>query len=208
MQEMTQNTTAKNKRIAKNTISLYVRQIVGLLVALYTSKAVLEVLGVEDFGIQSVVGGFISMFGYLNNTLSSSLQRYFNYEGSQRGDSGFTDVYNTSWSIQLLLSFILLILFETIGLWYVNHVMVIPADRLFVTNILYQVTAVSTILVVLQIPYVGLILSNERMDFYASVGIFDVISRLVFVYFLNDKFILLLYIYYAYIIYNREHLFI
>ena len=162
-----------NKRIAKNTAFLYIRMLFVLFVALYTSRVVLNTLGVEDFGVYNVVAGFVTLFGFFNATLSSSMQRFYNYEGINDQVNGYYRVYSTGLIIHLALYVIIFILLETFGLWYVNSVMVVPDDRLFAANIVYQST------VVLQIPYMGAIMAKERMDYYAVVSMLDVIMKLI-----------------------------
>lgn len=170
-----------NKKIAKNTIFLYVRMFFVLIISLYTSRVVLNVLGVNDYGIYNVVAGFVSMFGFLNATLSSSMQRFYNYEGSKRGDAGYDEVYISGLYIHILLAIILFIVLESFGLWYVNNVMVITEGRTLAANVVYQATVISMLLVVLQIPYIGAILADERMDYYAIIGIADIILKLIIV---------------------------
>lgn len=176
-----QGVKADNKRIAKNTIFLYVRMFFVLIVSLYTSRVVLNTLGVSDYGVYNVVGGFVSLFGFLNATLSTSMSRFFNYEGGQRGEDGVKDVYTAGFWIHVLLAVVVLILLETFGLWYINNVMVVPADRLHAANILFQYSILSMTLVILQIPYTSAIMSYERMDFYAIVSIIDVVLKLLIV---------------------------
>lgn len=170
---------SNNSRIAKNTAFLYIRMVFVLIVTLYTSRVVLNTLGVEDFGVYNVVAGFVSMFGFLNATLSASMQRFYNYEGTLDEETGYYRVYCTGLIIHIVLSVILLILLETAGLWYVNKVMVIPEGRLFAANIVYQSAIFSMILMILQIPYLGVIMAAEKMDFYAVVSIADVVLKLL-----------------------------
>lgn len=173
---------ADNKRIARNTAYLYFRMFFGLIVSLYTCRVVLEVLGIVDYGINSVVGGFVLMFGFLNNTLSSSMQRFYNYEGVKNEEHGFRQVYNAGLVIHIIIAILFFIFLETFGLWYVNNIMVIPKDRLLAGNIVYQSSVASMILIIMQIPYSGAVMAKERMDYFASVGIFDIVSRLLFVF--------------------------
>ena len=168
-----------NKRIAKNTAFLYIRMLFVLFVALYTSRVVLNTLGVEDFGVYNVVAGFVTLFGFFNATLSSSMQRFYNYEGINDQVNGYYRVYSTGLIIHLALYVITFILLETFGLWYVNSVMVVPDDRLFAANIVYQSTVVSMFFIILQIPYMGAIMAKERMDYYAVVSMLDVIMKLI-----------------------------
>lgn len=176
-----QGVKADNKRIAKNTIFLYIRMFFVLIVSLYTSRVVLNTLGVSDYGVYNVVGGFVSLFGFLNSTLSSSMSRFFNFEGGQRGEDGVRDVYTAGFWIHVILAVVVLIILETFGLWYINNVMVVPADRLHAANILFQYSIFSMTLVILEIPYTSAIMSYERMDFYALVSIIDVVLKLLIV---------------------------
>ena len=172
---------ANNKRIAKNTAFLYIRMFLVLIVSLYTSRVVLNTLGVSDFGVYSVVGGFVSLFGFFNSTLSSSMSRFYNFEGGCRGEEGVKDVYTAGFWIHVILAICVLALLETFGLWYINSVMVVPQGRLFATNVLFQYSVLSMSLVILQIPYTSVIMSYERMDFYALVSIIDVFLKLIIV---------------------------
>lgn len=159
--------------------------IIVLIVNLYTSRVILNTLGVEDFGIYNTVAGFVSLFGFFNSTLSGSVQRFYNYEGTKNGDEGFTQVYVTSIIIHALLAAILLIILETLGLWYVNNIMVVPECKLGAANALFQFSVISMILIIFQIPFTGAIMAYERMDFYAVVSIIDVFLKLVVALIIN-----------------------
>ena len=191
---MTRLVSSNNKTIAKNTAFLYIRMIVVLLVSLYTTRVVLRVLGVVDYGVYNVVGGFVSMFGFLNTSLVGATQRYYNFETSRNGIEGLRKVYTASLVIQSLLALVILFLLETFGIWYVNHVMVVPPERVMAANFLFQFSTISLLLVIMQIPYSAAIVSFERMDYYALVGVIDVFLRLVIVialpFFVFDKLIL------------------
>lgn len=182
-----------NKRIAKNTAFLYIRMVFVLLVGLYTSRVVLTVLGVSDYGVYNVVAGFVSLFAFLNATLSSSLQRFYNYEEGEKGELGFYNVFFVGIRVHILLAFILLVLLETIGIWYINSIMVLPEGRLQAAHVLFQFSVLSLFIVVLEIPFSSAIIAKEKMDFYAVVSILDVIMRLVIVlllpYIPRDKLI-------------------
>ncbi len=173
--------SASNNRIAKNTLFLFIRMTFVLLVSLYTSRVVLRTIGVSDYGIYNVVAGFVSLFSFLNSALSSGIQRFYNYELGKNGESGFTKVYVCATCIQIILIVILVVLLETVGLWYVNNKLVVPVERLGAARILFQFSVVSLVLVVLCIPYSAAILAHEKMDYYALVGIIDVILKLVIV---------------------------
>lgn len=169
---------SNNKKIAKNTLFLYVRMFFVLIVSLYTSRVVLNALGVDGYGVYNVVAGFVSMFGFLNATLSSSMQRFYNFESSTNGIDGYKKVYYTGIIIHFLLAIFLLAVLESFGLWYVNNIMVIPESSLTSANVVFQTSILSMILVILQIPFTGAIMADERMDYYAVISIVDVILKL------------------------------
>ena len=171
----------RNRRVAKNTFFLYLRMFFVLLVSLYTTRVILRVLGVEDYGVYNVVAGFVTMFSFLNTSLAGAIQRFYNYETSQKGEEGTSSVYSLSLVIQFGLSLIVLLLLETIGVWYLNTVMVVPSDRLFAANILFQSSTLSLVILILSIPFSAAILSFEKMDYYAAVGIIDVLLKLLII---------------------------
>lgn len=171
--------SSSNKRIAKNTVFLYIRMAIVLVVSLYTTRVVLQSLGVEDFGIYNVVCGFVAMFSFLNATLSSSINRFYNYELGQQNPLGITNVYNNALRIQGALALLVFILVEIIGVWYLNSKMVIPDTRLNVANWIFHFATISMVFTILQTPYIAAILAYERMNYYAVVSIIDVFLKLV-----------------------------
>lgn len=168
----------KNKTLAKNTIFLTIRMVFVMIVSLYSSRVFLDALGVEDFGINNVVCGFVSMFGFFNTSLANAIQRFYNSEMSISGKRGVINVYNTSLLIQLLIAILVVVLLETVGLWYVNNKMVIPNDRTNVAMWIYQFSVISSALVIMQTPYSAAIMAYEKMNYYAIVGIVDVLLKL------------------------------
>lgn len=176
-----QDNSDSNARIARNTVFLTIRMIFVLFISLYTSRVVLKVLGVDDFGVYNVVGGLVSMFGFLNNSMTNSIQRYYNYAMGSKSEAAISDVYKTSLIIQILLATIIVVLTETIGLWYLYNKMVIPADRFVAAFWIFQFAVLSLILVIIQVPYCSAILAYEKMDYYAIVNVIDVILKLVIV---------------------------
>lgn len=170
--------TSSNKRILKNTVFLYARMVIVLLVSIYTTRVVLSALGVNDFGIYNVVCGFVSMFSFLNTSMSNGIQRFYNYEAGTNDVTGVTNVYQTSLVIQVILATIVFIILESIGLWYVNDKMVLDSQRIFAANCIFQFSICSLILLILQVPYSAVILAYERMDYYAVVSIIDVLLKL------------------------------
>lgn len=191
---MTQGLSSNNNRIAKNTLFLYIRMAFVLVVSLYTSRVILRTLGVEDFGVFNVVAGFVSMFSFLNSALSSGIQRFYNYELGKNGEDGLRHVYRAAIIIQATLAVVVFILVEAIGIWYIDNKLVIDPERLNAARWVFHLSVVSLIFVILQIPYSSAILAYEKMDFYAVVGVLEVLLKLGIVislpYFPFDKLIL------------------
>lgn len=177
--------TENNKRIAKNTFFLYCRMILVLLVSLYTSRIVLEVLGIEDFGIYNIVGGVVAMFSFLNSSMTSSTQRFLTFDLGQQNIKKMCNTFSVSLNIHILIALLVLIFTETIGLWFVNYKLVIPAERLFAANIVFQTTILALVINIVQVPYNSLIIAYEKMSIYAYVSILEVLLKLLIVYILQ-----------------------
>ena len=173
--------SANNKRIAKNTILLSIRMVFVLLLGLYTTRVTLKALGVDDFGIYNVVCGFVSMFAFLNTSMSNGIQRFFNFELGKNGVDGARRVYVTSIVVQALLLLVILILTEMFGLWYLHNKMVIPPDRFVAAQWIFQFSIVSFVLIIMQVPYNAAIMAHEHMNYYAFIGVLDAILKLVIV---------------------------
>lgn len=176
---MTSTAFNKNKRIVKNTSFLYVRMFVVLLITLYISRVVLEVLGVVDFGVYNVVAGFVSMFAFLNASMSNAVQRFFNYDIGKDNGQNIKAIYTTSLYIQILIALFVLLLTETIGIWYMDNVMVIPPERINSAKIVFQISILSFLLVFMQVPYSAAVMTYEKMNYYAFVSIIDVVLKLI-----------------------------
>lgn len=173
---------SNNKRIAKNTLMLYFRMLIIMVVSLYTSRIVLQVLGVEDFGIYNVVGGIVAMMGLLNSAMASSIQRYFSFELGKNDIKQLSKTFSTSLLIYIILCGIFLVLAETIGLWFLNNKLLIPAERMFAANWVYQFSVISVINTLLVNPYNASIIAHERMSIYAYVSIVEVVLKLLIVF--------------------------
>lgn len=213
---MPDNST-NNKRIAKNTFFLYLRMIVVMAIGLYTVRAILDLLGVVDYGIYNVVGGVVGMFQFLNGTLATSSQRYFSIELA-KGDMKRLNLWFclniTTFSLFIV---VFLVIAETIGLWFVNTQMTIPADRLFAANVVYQLSIISFCISFFNVPYNALIIAHEKMSAFAYISIVEAFLKLGIVFVLTfvtwDKlivygilmFLTSLGITSSYIIYNRRH---
>ncbi len=178
------NQAENTKRIAKNTLMLYVRMLFSMLVSLYTSRVVLNTLGVEDYGIYNVVGGFVAMFSLISNSLSASTGRFLTFELGKGNRDRLKRVFSTSLSIHLCLAFAVLILAETVGTWFLNTQMTIPASRLYAANRVFQASILSFMFGLFSVPYNASIVSHERMTAFAYIGILDVVLRLCIVLFI------------------------
>lgn len=181
---MSDNSSA-NKRIARNTLFLYIRMGIVMLISLYTTRVVLRVLGVEDYGIYNVVCGFVAMFGVFNTCFSTSINRFYNYELGQKTGDGIKRVYNTAVVIQLFLAVLVVVLVEVVGVWYINNKMVIPPERLSTAKWIFQFSMISMFLTIMQAPYSAAVMAYERMDYFAFVSIFDAFIKLGFIIFLQ-----------------------
>ncbi len=174
---MTDN-AANSKRIAKNTAMLYVRMLVLMIVSLYTSRVVLNALGVEDFGIYNVVAGFVSILAFFTSSLSNASQRYLSI-GLGKGDIDETrTAFRQSHTLMLLFSAGALVLGETVGLWFVCNKLVIPPSRLTAALWIFQFALVSTVCSVVQVSFTAALVAHEKMGMYAYLGIFEAVARL------------------------------
>lgn len=173
-----------NKRIAKNTIALYIRMVFAMLVSLYTSRVVLQTLGVDDFGTYGVVGGIVTLFAFVNNTLVGSIQRFLNFEIGKNNPEGVTNVFSNGFHVQVVFSGIIILLGETIGLWYLNNFINVPESRMYAANWVYQFAILTTVLRIIRSPFNASMIAYERMTVFAIIGIVDVCMKLAIVYLL------------------------
>lgn len=174
-----ENYSDKNKRIAKNTLMLYGRMLFGMFVSLYTSRVVLEVLGVEDFGIIGAVGGFVAMFSLISTSLSSSVSRFLTFELGKGDKESLKQVFATSLLIHIALAVVVFLCIETFGVWFLNNRMDnIPADRLYAANWLLQFSVVSFMMGLISVPYNASLISHEKMNVFAAVGVADIVIKL------------------------------
>ena len=181
---MTDSHSDNTRRIAKNTLALYVRMLFGMLVSLYTSRVILNALGVVDFGIQNVVGGVVGMLSLISASLSSATSRFLTFELGKGDITKLKQVFSTALIIHLALAGIIFVVAETVGLWFLNTQMTIPAERMYAANWVYQNTILSFILGLLSIPFNSSIISHERMTAFAYFGILDIILKLCVVLFI------------------------
>ena len=172
------------KRIAKNTMMLYMRMLFSMVVSLYTSRVVLNALGVEDYGIQNAVGGFVAMFSIFSNSLSSAVSRFLTFELGKGDTENLKKVFSTALLVHLGLTLIVLVIAETIGVWFVNHQMQIPADRLYAANWVFQASIISFCFSLISAPYRASITSHEHLSMFAYIGIADTCLHLASVLFI------------------------
>ena len=171
-------TSQNNKRIAKNTLLLYVRMLFMMAVNLYTSRVVLNALGVEDFGIYNVVGGVVAMFSVISGSLSAAISRFITYELGKGNNDRLNKIFSASVTIQLLLSLIIVILVESIGVWFLNVKMSIPTDRMLAANWVLQFSIATFVINLVSVPYNAAIIAHERMSAFAYISILEALGKL------------------------------
>jgi len=206
-----------NKRIVKNVLFLYIRMFLIIAVSLYTSRVVLKVLGVIDFGIYNVIGGVVALMGLLNGAMTSATNRFFAFELGKNDEMALKRTFSMSINIYLLVAVIIVVLAETIGLWFVNTQLVIPPERVYAANYAFQFSVLSCIVALFTIPFNASIIAHEDMNVFAYVSIVEVLLKLGIVYLLNlflfDKlcfysmllFLVSIFITLSYGIYCRSH---
>lgn len=172
------NTTENNKRIAKNTLLLYFRMLFLMAVSLYTSRVVLNALGVEDFGIYNVVGGIVAMFTVLSGSLSAAISRFITYELGKENQENLNKIFSSAVTIQLGLAGIILLLAESIGLWFLNFKMNIPISRMEAANWVFQFSIFTFAINLISVPYNASIIAHERMSAFAYISILEAIGKL------------------------------
>ena len=189
-----QDTTSNNKRIAKNTIMLYIRMFISMVVGLYTSRVVLATLGVEDYGIYGVVGGVVAMMGFLNASMSGATSRFLTFELGKGDKDRLAKTFSSALIVHIGIAIVVLILAETVGLWFLCNKLNIPAERMQAAHWVYQLSILSAMFGITQVPYNAAIIAHEKMDVYAYVEILNVSLKLLIVYLLCignfDKLIL------------------
>jgi O-antigen/teichoic acid export membrane protein len=185
--------SSNTKRIAKNSLMLYFRMFILMAVTLYTSRVVLNALGVEDYGIYSVVGGIIVMLSFINGAMAGAIQRFLAFEIGKNNKEGLNIAFNTSVIIHFAIVLIILILGETVGLWFFNTKLNIPETRMNAAFWVYQLSIVACIINIISIPYNAAITAYEKMNAFAWISLFDAGGRFLSAYLLlsiaGDKLI-------------------
>lgn len=175
---------SNNKRIAKNTVYLYLRMVLVMAVGFYTSRIVLKTLGVSDYGVFNVVGGVIGVLGYVNTLLAGGTSRFLTIALGENNFPKLKLTFSTMFVLTMIVALLVIILGETVGLWFVNNYLNIELNRMDAVNWVYQCALFSSALTIAQSPFAASIISHEKMNIYAYMSFFDVIMKLVIVYLL------------------------
>lgn len=183
-----------NNKIAKNTAFLYIRMAVIMVVTLFTSRVILASLGVEDYGIYNVIAGIVTTFNVLLGMLVDASQRFFSFELGRGREGNVSEVFSISIMLHFILSIIVILISETLGYWFLNHVLVIPPERMFASNVVFQFSILSFVAVIMGTPFDAMIIANEKMNIYAYISIADAVLRLSIAYIISvtdgDKLIM------------------
>ena len=172
-------TAAENHRIAKNAIYLYGRMLLTVGISLYTARVVLETLGVDNYAIYNLVGGIVAVLGFINGTMAGATQRFLNYEMGCGSEDRVRRTFSNALLIHLAIALIVLILAETVGLWFVNTRLVIAPERMWAANVTYQLSILAAMASIIQIPYVASVMAHEHMRIFASMSVLNVVLKLL-----------------------------
>lgn len=175
-------TSDNNKRIAKNTLFLYLRMFLMMAISLFTSRVVLSTLGVSDYGIYNVVGGVVAMFGLLSGSITNSITRFLTFELGKKDYSQLQKVFSTSLNVMFVLSFVIVVIGEIVGIWFLNYKMNIPEGRMEAANWAFQCSLMTFVMNLISIPYNSTIVAHEKMSAFAYISIFEVVMKLLIVY--------------------------
>lgn len=191
---MDSNVGEKNTRIAKNTIYLYIRMLITMVIGLYMARVVLRVLGASDYGLYNVVGGILSMFTMISASLTIGTQRFLSYAIGEGDDEKLKRTFSIAWGLHVFASLSIIVLAETVGLWFLRTYLNIPDGREIAAFWVYQFTIAGFITTLLQVPFQSCIIAHERMNMYAYMSIYDAIMKLILIiliqYISYDKLIL------------------
>ena len=181
---MSNQSSDNNTRIAKNTLLLYVRMLFTMAVSLFTSRVILNTLGVEDYGINNVVGGIVTMFSVLSGSLSASISRFITFELGKGNLQRLKTIFSTGVNIQLGMSILVVVVAEAVGIWFLNTKMNIPAERMNAANWVFQCAILTFVLNLLSVPYNAAIIAHEKMSAFAYISVVEVSLKLIIVYML------------------------
>lgn len=171
-----------NKRIAKNTILLYFRMLVVMVVALFTSRVILKTLGASDFGVYNIVGGIVTMMSFLNSSLAGASSRFLTYALGNGDRKTINDTFSASLNLHIILALIVVLIGEPLGVWFISQVLTIPSDRLTAAFWILQFSLITTFVSFTQVPYSATLIAHENMGVYAYVGLYEAVSKLLIAY--------------------------
>lgn len=174
-----------NKTIAKNTVFLYLRMLFVMLVTLYTSRVILQVLGIDDYGLYQTVGGVVGFLAFISNTLGGATSRFITFALGKGDKKELESTFSNTLTAHVLIGVGLVLLAETVGLWYVYNVMVIPEGRLEVALIVFHISIITAFISILQVPFNALVIAHERMSVFAYLGIYEALSKLGIVFLIS-----------------------
>lgn len=177
--------TSSNKTIAKNTLFLYFRMIFTMVISLYTSRIILHKLGVENYGIYQSVGGIVGFLSFINGALSTGSSRFLTYELGTGNFERLKKVFSTTLSIHVLISFLVVIIAETVGIWFLYNKLIIPPERMDAAVYTFHISILTAVFTLTQVPYNASIISHEKMSVFAYMSILEVLSKLSIVYLLS-----------------------
>ena len=181
---MSNTSSNNNTRIAKNTLLLYVRMLFTMAVSLFTSRVILNTLGVEDYGIYNVVGGIVTMFSVLSGSLSASISRFITFELGKGNFERLKTIFSTGVNIQIGMSVLIIAIAEVVGIWFLNTKMNIPTERMLAANWVFQCAIFTFVLNLLSVPYNAAIIAHEKMSAFAYISVIEVTLKLIIVYML------------------------
>lgn len=174
-----------NKTIAKNTLFLYFRMILVMGVSLYTSRIVLRELGVSDYGIYGLVGSVVILISFFNGAMASATQRYLAFDIGNGTKEQLTKTFSATLTIHFGIACLLIIIAETVGLWYINKMLIFPKDRVFAVNVVYQFSIATAVVGIIQVPYNALMMAREHMNVYAYVSVLEALLKLMIIFLLT-----------------------
>jgi O-antigen/teichoic acid export membrane protein len=167
-----------NKKIARNTLVLYMRQILIMIISLYTSRVILQTLGAENYGIYNVVGGFVTMFNVLSGAFTVAISRYMQYVIGEGDEKKLKELFSTALVVQCCMGLLIMVLLATGGVWYVKNVMVLPDGRTAAALWVLLFSAVSFFIGLISVPYNSMIVAHEHMKAYAYIAILEALMKL------------------------------
>lgn len=174
--------SSNNKRLIKNTLFLYIRMFFTMGIALFTSRVILKSLGIEDFGIYNIVGGTVALFSFINITLTGATSRFLTYELGVGNTDRLQATFSTSIFVHFIIAGVILILAETIGLWLLHNKINIPEEKFNQAIYVYQISILTSLISIIQVPFTATIISHENMSIYAYISIYECLMKLIIAY--------------------------